>query len=90
MSVETDSLAVRATGSSGDVDETTLDRLEQEIAELDALILAAVRRRSDIARSLAKVEVEAPENASSRFEDLGTDGSALDRMLARLGTQDPQ
>ncbi|RVW06034.1 chorismate mutase family protein [Rhodococcus spongiicola] len=90
MSVETDSLAVRATGSSGDVDETTLDRLEQEIAELDALILAAVRQRTDIARSLATVEAEEHDDAASRFEDLGSDGPALDRMLARLSAHDSE
>lgn len=80
MSVQTESFAVHVTGTSGEAGTAPLDRLEQEILDLDALILAAVRRRSDLARSLTPVGVA----DASHFDDLGPDGSALDRMLARL------
>lgn len=90
MSIQTESFAVHATGSQRDADGTTLDRLEQEVVDLDALILTAVRRRSDLARSLAPVEVLGPDGTGSRFDDLGPDGAALGRMLTRLGVLDSQ
>lgn len=80
MSVQTESFAVHATGPSGEAETATLDRLEQEVLDLDALILAAIRRRSDLARSLGPVG----GSAASQFDDLGPDGPALDRMLTRL------
>lgn len=86
MSVQTESFAVHATGSSGVADTATLDRLEQEIIDLDAQILEAVRRRSDLARALAPVVVTTPSGDASQFDDLGPDGSAFDRMLSRLAT----
>ncbi|MDH6281630.1 chorismate mutase [Prescottella agglutinans] len=89
MTVQTESFAVHAAGSSRDADAATLDRLEQEIVDLDALILAAVRRRSDLARSLASTESIGSDASASRFGDLGADGPAFDRMLTRLGTVDP-
>ncbi|GAB2660040.1 hypothetical protein GCM10027068_45120 [Prescottella soli] len=90
MTVQTESFAVHAAGSSRDADAATLDRLEQEIVDLDALILAAVRRRSDLARGLASTESIGADASASRFDDLGTDGPAFDRMLARLGAVDPR
>lgn len=86
MSVQTESFAVHATVSTGDADAATLDRLEQEILDLDALILDAVRRRSDLARGLTPVDVTAASTDSSPFDDLGPDGPSLDRMLARLAS----
>jgi len=67
----------------------SLDHLEQEVADLDALILDAVRRRSDLARSLGAVEVADPADPSSSFSELGPDGRALERMLARLSAAEP-
>ncbi|MFM1723820.1 MULTISPECIES: chorismate mutase [Rhodococcus] len=84
MSVQTESFAVHATGSSGEADTAMLDRLEQEILDLDALILEAVQRRSELARSLAPAVAAAPSETSSQFDDLGPDGSAFDRLLMRL------
>jgi hypothetical protein len=84
VSVQTESFAVHATGSSGVADTATLDRLEQEILDLDALILEAVRRRSDLARALTPAGATASATDSSQFDDLGPDGSAFDRMLTRL------
>lgn len=84
MSVETEAFAVHTSGSTAEAGAAVVDHLEQEIVDLDALILAAVRRRSDLARSLAPVDVIAPGTASSSFDDLGSDGPALDRMLTRL------
>lgn len=85
MSVQTDSCALHTTGSTQDADTAALDRLEQEVVELDALILAAVRRRSDLARS---IDAAGPAPAPvSRFADLGADGSAFDRMLDRLSAR---
>jgi len=65
----------------------SLDHLEQEVAHLDAHILAAVRRRSDLARSLGAVEVADPADSLSSFTVLGPDGRALERTLARLSAQ---
>lgn len=90
MSVQTESFAIHATGSTGDADTATLDRLEQEILDLDAAILEAVRRRSDLARSLTTVAVTTQAGGSSPFDDLGPDGSVLDRMLARLAAAEAQ
>ncbi|PTR22844.1 chorismate mutase [Rhodococcus sp. OK519] len=86
MSVETEAFAVHASGSmsTGETEAAVVDHLEQEIVDLDALIMAAVRRRSDLARSLAPVDVIAPRTGSSSFDDLGSDGPVLDRMLTRL------
>ncbi|WP_430331719.1 chorismate mutase [Rhodococcus sp. ACT016] len=85
MTVRTESFAVHTAGSSRSADAAMLNRLEQEIVDLDALILAAVRRRSDIARGLASTHRDA---AQSRFDDLGPDGPAFDRMLDRLSAAD--
>lgn len=88
MTVQTESFAVHAAGSSRDADAATLDRLEQEIVDLDALILAAVRRRSDLARSLGAAESIGSDTTASRYDDLGADGPAFDRMLTRLGASE--
>ncbi|WP_433764881.1 chorismate mutase [Prescottella agglutinans] len=90
MTVQTESFAVHTVRSARDADAATLDRLEQEIVDLDALILATVRRRSDLARSLASTESIGSDTTASHFDDLGPDGPALDRMLARLSAADPQ
>lgn len=87
LSVQTDSIAVRAIGSHRTADAAALDRLEQEIVDLDAQILAAVRRRTDLARTLAPAPVTAPPaDTGSRFDELGSDGPALVRTLTRLGS----
>ncbi|MGF7122662.1 chorismate mutase [Rhodococcus sp. TAF43] len=83
MSVQTDSIAVRAVGSHRTADAASLDRLEQEIVDLDAQILAAVRRRADLARALTPVERPLTD-AESRFDELGSDGPVLGRTLTRL------
>lgn len=88
MSVQTESCALHTTESSRDADTAALDRLEQEVVELDALILAAVRRRADLARSLAPVDVIDSAVAAPSFADLGPDGPVLGRMLARLSAAD--
>ena len=89
LSVQTDSIAVRAVGSHRTADAAALDRLEQEIVDLDAQILAAVRRRADLARTLAPVG-GSHADVASRFDELGSDGPALGRTLARLGAAGSQ
>ena len=85
MTVRTESFAVHTAGSTRDADAAMLDRLEQEIVDLDALILSAVRRRADLARGLGTTPSDA---SASRFDDLGADGPAFDRMLERLSAAD--
>ncbi|QBJ97848.1 chorismate mutase [Rhodococcus sp. ABRD24] len=93
MSVHTESIAVHTAGSAQDADADRLDRLEQEIAALDAQILAAVRRRSDLARTLAPVELPTSPTGPAtheRFDGLGSDGPVLGRLLSRLSLAHPR
>ena len=77
MSVQADQFTVHATQSSRDA-AAALERLDQEIADLDAEILATVQRRVELARRLP-----APSDTAD-FGELGPDGDALVRMMARL------
>ena len=78
MSVQIDPFTGQATLSSQDA-EATLTCLDQQLADLDAEILATVQRRVELARLVPG----SPQGAD--FGELGPDGAVLERMLARLG-----
>lgn len=77
------------------VDQTReIDDLRQEIDRLDAEIIAAVKRRTEVSRTIGRVRMAAggPRLVPSRelqilerFSDLGAEGMDLAMLLLRLG-----
>ncbi|MFY2787306.1 hypothetical protein [Rhodococcus sp. KRD162] len=84
MTVQIDSLAIGT--DTADVATADVDQLFDEVSTLDATILDAIERRTQLARTLAASSFEAArsENAADSFDDLGTDGRVFSRMLSRL------
>ncbi|HZA09777.1 chorismate mutase [Mycobacterium sp.] len=71
-----------------------IDDLRQEIDRLDAEILAAVRRRSEVSQAIGKARmanggtrlVHSREmKVIERYSELGPDGKDLAMLLLRLG-----
>jgi chorismate mutase len=74
--------------------EAEIQKLRQEIDTLDAAILAAVQRRTEISRTIGRTRmaqggtrlVHTREmKVLDRFSDLGQEGAALGMLLLRLG-----
>ncbi|MGB6179685.1 MAG: chorismate mutase [Rhodococcus sp. (in: high G+C Gram-positive bacteria)] len=74
--------------------EAEIDELRKEIDRLDAEILAAVKRRSEISRTIGQTRMAqgGPRLVHSRemkvlqrFSDLGQEGHTLAMLLLRLG-----
>jgi chorismate mutase len=71
-----------------------IDELRQEIDRLDAEILAAVKRRSEVSKAIGKVRmanggtrlVHSREmKVIERYSELGPEGKDLAMLLLRLG-----
>ncbi len=71
-----------------------IDELRLEIDRLDAEILAAIKRRSEVSRRIGRARMASggPRLVHSRemkvlerFSDLGTEGHTLAMLLLRLG-----
>ena len=74
--------------------EAEIDELRKEIDRLDAEILAAVKRRSEVSRTIGQTRMAqgGPRLVHSRemkvlqrFSDLGQEGHTLAMLLLRLG-----
>ena len=93
ITAEAHTAATHATGA--DLSEREIEMLREELDELDAEILAAVRRRVEITRraGLARIGAGLPQvtqhsemQVLRRFEkELGRDGVSLGMLLLRLG-----
>lgn len=76
------------------IGELEIDQLRQEIDRLDAEILAAIKRRSEISQQIGRTRmanggtrlVHSREmKVIERFSDLGEEGHTLAMLLLRLG-----
>src|SRR5437870_1443674 len=74
--------------------EAEIDKLRKEIDQLDAEILAAIKRRTEISRIIGRTRMASggPRLAHSRemkvlerFSELGQEGHTLAMLLLRLG-----
>lgn len=80
MTVQIDSLAIGT--DTADIATADVDQLFDEVSTLDATILDAIERRTQLARALAASTSEA--TSSDSYSDLGSDGRVFSRMLSRL------
>ena len=71
-----------------------IDDLRQEIDRLDAAILEAVRRRTEVSKLIGKARMASggtrlvhsrEMKVIERYSELGTDGKDLAMLLLRLG-----
>jgi chorismate mutase len=85
MSTETG----RETGQLPDIDD-----LRQEVDRLDAEILAAVKRRTEVSKAIGKARMASggtrlvhsrEMKVLERYSELGQDGKELAMLLLRLG-----
>lgn len=86
-----------APADSGDAAEPTdaqIDSWRREIDELDATILASIKRRSEISQQVGRARMAAGGTrlvhsremvVLERFSDLGKEGHTLAMLLLRLG-----
>lgn len=74
--------------------EAEIDALRQEIDQLDAAILAAVKRRTEVSRAIGQTRMAAggprlvhrrEMKVLERFSELGQEGHTLAMLLLRLG-----
>ncbi|MET8650637.1 chorismate mutase [Nocardia takedensis] len=74
--------------------EAEIDKLRKEIDQLDAEILAAVKRRTEVSRIIGRTRMASggPRLVHSRemkvlerFSELGQEGHTLAMLLLRLG-----
>ncbi|WP_082948997.1 chorismate mutase [Mycobacterium sp. 1274756.6] len=89
MSTETETQADAATEQS-----PTIDELRHEIDRLDAEILAAVKRRTEVAQAIGKARMASggtrlvhsrEMKVIERYSELGPDGKDLAMLLLRFG-----
>jgi chorismate mutase len=89
MSVETEATAAPATTAAPDIDE-----LRIEIDQLDATILAAVMRRTEVSQTIGKARMASggtrlvhsrEMKVIERYSELGPEGKDLAMLLLRLG-----
>lgn len=74
--------------------ESGIDALRAEIDQLDATILAAVRRRTEVSQKIGKVRMASggtrlvhsrEMKVIDRYSELGPDGKDLAMLLLRMG-----
>lgn len=86
MTLQIDSLAINTDEAHTDA-AAQIDQLHEQVASIDADILSAIERRTEMVRKLAAATSDATTmNQSTTFEALGSDGSAFTRMLARIAS----
>ncbi|MCV7395336.1 chorismate mutase [Mycobacterium paraseoulense] len=82
------------TPETADPEELSIDELRHEIDRLDAEILAAVKRRTEVSRAIGKVRMASggtrlvhsrEMKVIERYSELGPDGKDLAILLLRLG-----
>lgn len=82
------------TPETADPEELSIDELRQEIDRLDAEILAAVKRRTEVSQAIGKVRMASggtrlvhsrEMKVIERYSELGPDGKDLAILLLRLG-----
>ncbi|RRQ25703.1 hypothetical protein DK926_21770 [Rhodococcus sp. Eu-32] len=84
MTLQIDSLDVSADETPSGAGE--IEKLHEQVVALDADILGAIERRSELVRQLAAKTANGADETGSTFDGLGTDGSVLRRMLARIAS----
>lgn len=96
MSTSTESIDQPATGSDVTLpsSEAEIEKLRKEIDRLDAEILAAIKRRTEVSRIIGRTRMAngGPRLVHSRemkvlerFSELGQEGHTLAMLLLRLG-----
>jgi len=82
------------TGAATEAAAVDIDALRTEIDRLDAEILAAIKRRSEVSQQIGKVRMASGGTrlvhnremaVIERFSDLGQEGQTLAMLLLRLG-----
>lgn len=82
------------TGAATEAAAVDIDALRTEIDRLDAEILAAIKRRSEVSQQIGKVRMASGGTrlvhnremaVIERFSDLGQEGHTLAMLLLRLG-----
>ncbi|MFM8598785.1 MAG: chorismate mutase [Mycobacterium sp.] len=80
--------------NTDELTESGIDALRAEIDRLDAEILAAVRRRTEVSQQIGKVRMASggtrlvhsrEMKVIERYSELGQDGKDLAMLLLRLG-----
>lgn len=85
MTLQIDSLAISA--DEAHTNNTDIDQLQEQVAALDADILGAIELRTELVRTLAAATSDAAVAAeTTAFAELGSDGTAFSRMLARIAS----
>ncbi len=85
MTLQIDSLAISI--DEAQTQDVQLDLLHEQVAALDADILGAIERRTQLVRTLAAATSAADAGADTHtFDALGSDGSVLSRMLGRIAS----
>ncbi|AYF73026.1 chorismate mutase [Nocardia yunnanensis] len=95
MSISTTGHSESATGSESALpSEAEIEKLRLEIDKLDAEILAAIKRRTEVSRIIGRTRMAngGPKLVHSRemkvlerFSELGQEGHTLAMLLLRLG-----
>ncbi|MBF4999705.1 chorismate mutase [Nocardia sp. 852002-20019_SCH5090214] len=96
MSTSTEPIDQPATGSDATLpsSEAEIEKLRKEIDRLDAEILAAIKRRTEVSRIIGRTRMAngGPRLVHSRemkvlerFSELGQEGHTLAMLLLRLG-----
>jgi chorismate mutase len=80
--------------ASLDAEDLDIDEARQEIDRLDAEILAAVKRRTEVSRAIGKVRMASggtrlvhsrEMKVIERYSEIGPEGKDLAMLLLRLG-----
>ncbi|WP_227979739.1 chorismate mutase [Nocardia spumae] len=96
MSTSTEPIDQSATGAEPELpsSEAEIEKLRKEIDRLDAEILAAIKRRTEVSRIIGRTRMAngGPRLVHSRemkvlerFSELGQEGHTLAMLLLRLG-----
>jgi chorismate mutase len=79
---------------STDIDAINIDELRQEIDKLDATILAAVQRRTEVSKLIGKARMASggtrlvhsrEMKVIERYSELGPEGKNLAMLLLQMG-----
>jgi len=85
VTLQIDSLAISA--DEAPTHDVQIDQLHEQVETLDADILGAIELRTELVRKLVAATSDAAvSTTTSTFDELGSDGSALSRMLARIAS----
>lgn len=94
MTIQLDSPGIERAEAAPSANDTDLGNLFDQIRDLDAHILEAVKRRSELSQQIGAAAKESGETREAqanemgvldRFAELGNDGKTLAMTLLRLG-----